>query len=304
MDIITSIIYITLFVVLLLFVFSMGLLTPMIGKKGFLSVVATGFIIGIVGGAFLIVPVYDELPYVAGSAQQILGVNEAVNIEISTRINASDLIKDIKEIDGVTSVENDGLFLETSNFTNERKKIIEEKIPIVDENFKSWNVDPSGSININITEGYDANNAIKTLSDWLIYTADIQTKYSVIKIKINVEANKVNDVVSYLESKEIVISSVEGPVQGAVEDTKNSMLDRNAVIFLMGLLGIIVALFGTYFDETIKFLKDLKEESKLKTKEFEEKIKDKIIDLKELKEEIEDKIIDLKEKIKNLINKF
>lgn len=295
MDIVTSIIYIILFIVLLLFVFSMGLLTPMIGKKGFLSVVGAGFIIGIVGGLFLIAPVYDQLPYVAGSAQEILGDNEVVNIEISTRINATELINQIKEIDGVTSVENDGLFLETSSFSNARKEIIEEKIPIVDENFKSWSVDPAGTININITEGYDANNAIKTLSDWLIYTSEIQTKYSLIKIKINVEPSKLNNVLSFLESRQIVVSSVEGPIQGAVANTKNMMLDRNIIIFLLGIFGILVALFGIYFDETIKYLKELKEKIKTRTKELAEEIKDRI---EELKEEIRDKLIELKEKIR------
>jgi hypothetical protein len=279
----------------------MGLLTPMIEKKDFLSVVATGFIVGLIGGGFLIAPVYDELPYVVGSAQQILSDNEIVNIEISTRINASELIKQINEVDGVISVENNGLFLETTNFSNERKKIIEEKIPIVDENFKSWNVDPVGRININITEGYDANEAIAILSEWLIYTAEIQTKYSVIKIKINVESNKINDVLSYLESREIVISSVEGPIQGAVENTKNIMVDRNIITLFMGFLGVLISLFGIYFDETIKFLKDSKEKIKIRMKE----LKEEIIDwLEELKEETIDWLDEQKEKIEDWIEEL
>jgi len=259
----------------------MGLLTPMIDRKGFLSVVATGFIVGLVGGGFFIAPVYNELPYVVGSAQQILGDSEAVYIETSTYINVTDLIKQIKEVDGVISVENEGIFLVTTNFSNERKKIIEEKIPIVDENFKSWYVDSAGVININITEGYDPNDAIKTLSDWLVYTADIQTKYSLVKLKINVESNKVNDFLSYLESKEIVISSVEGPVQGAVNSTKNNMPDSIVIVFFMGILGLMVTLFGIYFDETIKFLKELKENLKIKIKELKEKIKEWLEELRE-----------------------
>ena len=301
MDVITSIIYVVLFIIVLVFVFSMGLLTPMIGKKSFLSVAAMGLIVGLIGGGIFIAPVYDELPYVAGSAQQIITDTEVINIEISTRINASELIKEIKKVDGVISVENNGLFLETTPFSNERKKIIEKKIPIVDENFKSWSVNSSGIININITEGYDANNAIKILSDWLIYTAEIDTKYSVIKIKICAEANKVNDILNYLESKEIVVSSVEGPVQGTVDNTKNTMLDRNIIIFLMGVLGVLIAVFGIYFDETIEFLKDTKEKAIDKMEELKEEGIDK---KEELKEEIEDKIEEIKEKIKTKIEEL
>ncbi|MCL2116684.1 MAG: hypothetical protein FWH29_10750 [Methanobrevibacter sp.] len=286
MDIVSSVIYIVLFTVLLVFVFSMGLLTPMIGKKDFLSVIAIGCIVGLIGGGFLIAPVYDELPNVVGPVRQVFAENEVVFIEFSTNLNASNIIKQIEEIDGVTSVENNGLFLETTSFSDGRKKIIEEKIPIVDENFKSWNVNSSGKININITEGYDSNHAIKVLSDWLMYTAEIETKYSVIKVKINVESNKIDNLLNYLEANEIVISSVEGPVQSTIEDTKNTMLDRSIIIFCMGILGIIVALFGIHYDETIEYLKKSKKELKIKIIDLREEIKDK---LEELVEDFGDK---------------
>ncbi|WP_225370647.1 hypothetical protein [Methanobrevibacter arboriphilus] len=35
-----------------MFVFSMGLLTPIIGKKDIISVLAIGFVVGLVGGTF------------------------------------------------------------------------------------------------------------------------------------------------------------------------------------------------------------------------------------------------------------
>ena len=308
MDIISSTIYIILFILLLVFVFSMALLTPMVGKKGFLPVIATGFIIGLIGGGFLIAPIYDELPFVVESFSKIFDHEEVIYIEFSTRINASDLIKELKEIDGVSSVENEGLFLETTSFSNERKKIIEEKIPIVDENFISWYVDSSGTININTTEGYDANNAIKTLSDWLVYTAEIETKYSLIKIKINTQSNKVNNVLSFLEARQIVVTSVEGPAQSAVDNTINTMVDRNIIIFFMGILGVLVALFGNYYDETIKYLKELLEKTKDNIIELEEEIQYQIEELKEeglkykieeLKEKVKDNTLELGEKIQN-----
>ena len=294
MDIITAIIFIVLFIIFLIFVFSMALVSPIDGKKGIVSLIAAGFIIGIIGGSFLIAPIYEEIPYVAGTFQRIFGEDEKVYIEFSTRTNATTFIKEIEKIDGVSSVENDGLYLETTSFSNERKKFIEAKIPLIDKNFKSWKVDSSGKIQINLTENYDPNNAVKTLSDWLVFTADIQTKYSIIKLKINVDPNKIDNVLNFLNSKGIVVSSVEGSVQETVDNTKNSMLDTNIIIFLMGILGVLVASFGIYYDETIEYYKELKEKTKYKIIKLKKDFK---YNLEELKEDIEIKKEEMKEKM-------
>ena len=281
MEIITSIIFIVLFIILLIFIFSLALITPMEEMKTVSSIVAMGFVIGIIGGAFLIAPVYEELPSVAGSIQNLFGESEKVYIEVSTKSNVNSLKKQIEGIDGVRSVENDGLYLETTSFSEERKKIIEEKIPLIDDNFKSWKVDSSGKIQINLTENYDPENAVKILSEWLVFTADIQTKFSIVKLKINVEPGKVDNVLNFLNSQGIVVSSVEGPVQEAVENTKVNMLDTNIVIFLMGLLGVLLALFGIYYDEIVRYLKELREKIKIKIEELKEDFEEKKEDLKE-----------------------
>jgi len=281
MEIITSIIFIVLFIILLIFIFSLALITPMEEMKTVSSIVAMGFVIGIIGGAFLIAPVYEELPSVAGSIQNLFGESEKVYIEVSTKSNVNSLKKQIEGIDGVRSVENDGLYLETTSFSEERKKIIEEKIPLIDDNFKSWKVDSSGKIQINLTENYDPENAVKILSEWLVFTADIQTKFSIVKLKINVEPGKVDNVLNFLNSQGIVVSSVEGPVQEAVENTKVNMLDTNIIIFLMGLLGVLLALFGIYYDEIVRYLKELREKIKIKIEELKEDFEEKKEDLKE-----------------------
>ena len=54
MDLITAIIYLILFVIIMVFAFSMGLLSPYVGRKEIVSIVAIGFVLGAIGGYFFI----------------------------------------------------------------------------------------------------------------------------------------------------------------------------------------------------------------------------------------------------------
>jgi len=256
MDVITAIIYIVLFIVLMVFVFSMGLLTPIIGKKDVISVLAIGFIVGLVGGAFFITPIYQEVPNVIGSVQETFtGENEKINIEVSPIVDLNKLLTNLNKTKGVISVLNKGVIIKTDPFSNSRKKTIEEKIPIVDENFKNFSVNESGIIAINITEGYNPNAAIKTLRDWLMYTGEINIRYSLIHLQITANPSDVDDIVKYLNSENIVVTSIEGPVENSVNETKGSMLDNNIVILLSGVIGVIVAVVSIFIDEITPVIK-------------------------------------------------
>lgn len=256
MDVITAIVYIILFIVLMIFVFSMGLLTPIIGKKDIISVLAIGFIVGLVGGAFFITPIYQEIPNVVGSFEETFtGENERINIEVSPIVDLNKLLTNLNKTEGVISVLNKGVVIKTDPFSNNRKKIIEEKIPVVDKDFKNFSVNESGIIAINVTEGHNPNTAIKTLGDWLMYTGEINIRYSIIHLQIVAKPSNVDDIVNYLHSENIVVTSVEGPVQSSVNNTKSSMLDNNLVIILSGIIGVIVALISIFLDEITPILK-------------------------------------------------
>lgn len=249
MDIIGAIIYIFLFILLMVFVFSMGLLTPIIGKKDIISVLAIGFVVGLVGGTFFISPIYQEMPYVVGSVYETIGDNnETITAELSPSIDENSLITELKQKEGVISVSNKGIVLKTDPFPEDRKKIIEEKIPIVDENFKNFSVQTGGLISINFTGNYDPSTAIDTLSEWLMYSSGINVKYSSVIIQINAKSNSVNEITDYLESKNIVVNSIDGPVQNAINSTKESMIDTNYMILISGIIGVIVAIISIFFD--------------------------------------------------------
>ncbi|WP_042703886.1 hypothetical protein [Methanobrevibacter arboriphilus] len=101
----------------------MGLLTPIIGKKDIISVLAIGFIVGLVGGTFFISPIYQEMPYVVGSVYETIGDNnETITAELSPSIDENSLITELKQKEGVISVSNKGIVLKTDPFPEDRKK--------------------------------------------------------------------------------------------------------------------------------------------------------------------------------------
>ena len=263
MDVITAIIYIVLFIVLMIFVFSMGLLTPIIGKKDILSVLAIGFIVGIVGGTFFVVPVYQEMPYVVGSINEFIsGDNETINIEISPIVDYNKLMSTLNKTEGVLLVENKGVVLTTDPFSDWRKSVIEEKIPIVDKDFKNFSVNQTGTIIINFSDNHNPYDGIKTLGDWLMLTAGINIRYSLIHIQITTKTSNANSVIDYLHSENIVITSVEGPIENSINGTQSIMLDNNLAILVSGLFGLFIAYISIYIDEIRPKIKEIIEKIK------------------------------------------
>ena len=242
----------------MVFVFSMGLLTPIIGKKDIISVLAIGFIVGLVGGLFFITPIYQEIPYAVGSVHSIFnGEDERINIEVSPIVDINKLLTNLNNTEEVISVLNKGIVIKTDPFPLYRKKIIEEKIPVVDKNFQNFSANESGEIHIYFTEGHDPKAAIKTLSDWLMYTGEINTRYSLIYIEITTKPSDVDEIVKFLNSENIAVTSVEGPVETAIDNAKNLMPDNNFAIFLCGVIGVIIALISIYIDEIVPTFKKL-----------------------------------------------
>ena len=76
MDILTTIIYLFLFIMMMVFVFSIGMLKQYMPKKEVLLVLVVAFLIGSIGGAFFIDPIYDELPNVVGVIEKTMPNNE------------------------------------------------------------------------------------------------------------------------------------------------------------------------------------------------------------------------------------
>ncbi|MGP8023720.1 MAG: hypothetical protein ACLPHE_06830, partial [Methanobacterium sp.] len=99
MDTVIVIVMLVLFIFLMVFVFSIALLTPIIGKKNLLFVLSIGFVVGLVGGGFLIAPLYNDVPDIARSIYTLNdGGTEIINVNISTQNNVDGFITDTEKL--------------------------------------------------------------------------------------------------------------------------------------------------------------------------------------------------------------
>lgn len=254
MDVLVTLIMLILFIILLVFVFSVGLMTPVVGKRNILFVIFIGFMVGVIGGTFFILPVYDSIPGIArGFYESIYSSPETVYVDLSHDIDIRGFIKDVKGVEGVEDVKVEYVLLKTDNFTSERGQLIERGIPFVDSNVTYCKVDPRGTIIFEV-KGGDPQATIDRISDWLILTSEIYTKYSMIRVSINTHANKIENLREYLSSKGIAIASIEGPVEEKIEGFKASMPPKSAVVAFCGLIGMLTGLAGIFIDSIMAIL--------------------------------------------------
>jgi hypothetical protein len=61
---------------MMIFVFSIGMLKQYMPKREVLLVLAVAFLIGSIGGAFFLDPIYDELPSMVGMVEKNMPNNE------------------------------------------------------------------------------------------------------------------------------------------------------------------------------------------------------------------------------------
>ncbi|MBC7100977.1 MAG: hypothetical protein H5T40_05040 [Methanobacteriales archaeon] len=254
MDVIVTLIMLILFIILLVFVFSVGLMTPVVGKRNILFVIFIGFMVGVIGGTFFISPIYDDIPeIVRGFYEATSNAPETVYVDLSHDVDIKEFIDDVRGVEGVKDIKIEYIFLKTDNFTSERGELIKNGIPVIDSNVTYCKVDPRGTIICRI-KGGDPQATIDRISDWLILTSEIYTKYSVVRVSIDTNANKINNLREYLSSKSIAISSIKGPVEEKIENLKASMPPKSAVVASCGLIGILTGLAGIFIDSIIAFL--------------------------------------------------
>lgn len=258
MDVLVTLIMLILFIILLVFVFSVGLMTPVVGKRNILFVIFIGFMVGVIGGTFFILPVYDSIPGIArGFYESIYNSPETAYVDLSHDVNIREFTKDVKSIEGVKDVKVEYVLLKTDNFTSERAKLIEKGIPVIDSNITFCKVSPNGTIIFKI-KGGDPQATIDRISDWLILTSEIYTKYSIIHVSINTNANNIEKLREYLSTKGIAIASIEGPAEEKIEGFKASMPPKSAVVAFCGLIGMLTGLAGIFIDSIMTILAAIK----------------------------------------------
>ena len=105
--------------------FSMGVTSPLVGKREVAYIIAIGFVLGGIGGYFFIEPIYEEVPYAIGNVQGLFTLdNEVINLNIPSTSNISTITSKILDKNGVNSVSTNGFELKTSNMNGELQNTV------------------------------------------------------------------------------------------------------------------------------------------------------------------------------------
>lgn len=259
METIAVILMVILFLVLMVFVFSTALLTPIIGKKNLVFVLVMGFIVGIIGGAFFISPVMDDIPIIATSFYKGTSSDlETINLNVSTNVNINQFISDAKNLDGVRSVEVSGITVKTTQFSDRWKNSLQNRITSSNKGIASAHILGNDTIEIQIQNGTDPQDAINKLKDWLMLVGAISVKYSTVHVSVQAEAVKTTEITGQL-SHNAVVTGVEGPTQDRINSLKAIIPDKSNVIILCGFVGLLTGLAGVFIDTLLGMFGNLKQ---------------------------------------------
>lgn len=257
MDLITAIIFLILFIIIMVFAFSMGISSPYVGRKEIISIIAIGFVLGAIGGYFFINPIYEETPYVIGNIQGMFSMdNEIINLNIPSTSNISQVSSEIKNLSGVNSVTTNGFELKTGFIKNTSQEYLENHLrndPEI-ESFKVTN----NSVSVDLKNEASSTTTLGSLVNWLSNEIGVGSEFAFVHIQVHVSANDLVDVRDYLKENQYTIISIEGPVQSTIHYLYDHLLPVYAVMFITGLIGVAVAIAGVFVEPLTKFTRKFK----------------------------------------------
>lgn len=257
MDLITGIIFFILFLIIMVFAFSMGILSPYVGRREILSIILIGFVLGAIGGYFFIDPIYDESPYVIGNIQGMFSMDsEVINLNIPSTSNISDITNNIKNLTGVNSVTTNGFELKTGFIKNSTKIYVEDYLRS-DPEIESFKV-TNNSVTVDLKNDASSTTTLGSLVNWLSNKAGVGSEFAFVHIQVHVDANEVTEVRDYLKDNNYNIISIEGPVQSTIHYLYDHLLPTYAVMIITGLIGVAVAIAGIFVEPLTKFTRRFK----------------------------------------------
>ena len=267
METIVVILMVALFVILMIFVFSVALLTPIIGKRNLLFVVAIGFIVGLIGGEFFIAPVVEDIPGLASAFYLSTSSDlETVNADVSTNIDTNQFIQDTQKIDGVKSVTIQGVTLKTTPFSSSWQSTLPSRIPLAIKGIKSVQIPYNDTMEVQIQDQNNTPDIINKLEKWLVLVSGISVKYSTAHAVIQVESSKASTVSNQI-SNEAVITGTSGPTQDKINFISSIIPNNFDVVILCGFIGMFTGLAGVFIDTLAESFSSIKNWLKRKDKE-------------------------------------
>lgn len=251
MDIITSIIYIVLFIIMMAFVFSIGMLRRYMPKREVLLVLAVAFFIGAIGGAFFLEPIYQELPSMASAIESNMPNNEeTLYLDLSSSIDTNQLRSELSSMEGFKSFDETSISIPMWSFNEREHAYFDSIVGNIDSHYEKYNV-TSNAIQIDLAENYTSSEALKSFSDWYKLVYDDTISYAQIHAVLVIDSSKLDDFEQALLNKGVVASHIEGPIQDSVNNTNASMLSDLEFTLVCGGIGVIVAIIGIYMDSVV-----------------------------------------------------
>ncbi len=263
MDIITAIIYLVLFILMMVFVFSIGMLRQFMPKREIILVLVVSFLIGAIGGAFFLDPIYDELPNVVSTVEKSMPNNEeTLYLDLSSSIDTKELRENLSATEGFKSFKETSISIPMWTFNEREHNYFEDIVGNIDSHYENYTIN-SSSIEISLADNYTSSEALKSFSDWykLVYGETIS--YAQVHAILVVDSTALDRFEQNLLGRGIVATSIEGPIQDSVNNTNSSMLNNMEFTIFTGALGVAVGLLGIYIDSVVpayrRFRKFLKE---------------------------------------------
>ncbi len=252
MDIAITIIYIVLFIVLMIFVFSIGMLRPFMAKKEILLVLTVAFFIGAIGGAVFLNPIYQETPEIVSAIEKLDSSNqEVLYLDLSSTTDIHSLENDLSKLKGFKSFNETAVTFNMWHFNDKEYEYFDYAVGNVDPHFTNYTVNQSaGTITIAL-DNYTSSQALSSFSDWYKLVFGESINYAQIHAELVVSSSSLDDFNAFLLDKGIVASHIEGPAHLNVNSTGESLMPNTEFILISGALGVVVGLFGLYFDSVV-----------------------------------------------------
>ena len=256
METLTVIVMLVLFLLALVFVFSIALLTPEIGKKNLLFVIFIGFVIGVIGGVFFVAPVLDDIPNIAKSAYQLTGNGqEVVELNISTKTNITNFIQNTKQIQGVKDVQNGAITIKTAEMSPTWQQTFQSRIPALNSNITSLQIPSNTTMILQVKNGTDPEYVINQIDSWMMLVSGLDLGYSSVHVSVTTDISNVDSVVGNLSQQDgVVITNVSGPVEEHVNSLKSALPNKSNVVLVCGILGVLTGLVGIFIDSILEVL--------------------------------------------------
>ena len=234
---------------MMVFVFSIGMLRHYMPKKEILLVLVVAFLIGAIGGAFFLEPIYEELPSVVSMVEKnVPGNEETLYLDLSSSININEMKEELAKIDGFKSFKETSITIPLWKFNDREIEYFNHVLGNIDSHYKHYNVTKDGNLVIQIEDNYTSNEALKSFSDWykLVYGGSLS--YAQVHAELVVDSASVDKFDKYLLEKGVVASNRSGPVQDIVNVTSTNMISNTYFVLITGAVGVIVAVFGIYYE--------------------------------------------------------